>query len=64
MAEHYLRQLDLGWETYADLTGRKPATFKQYAGMPTVTAVPSPSFTCGARLRLRRLLGRRAGALL
>jgi len=48
MAEHYLRQLDLGWETYADLTGRKPATFKQYAGMPTVTAVPSPSFTCGA----------------
>ena len=48
MITHFVACLDQGWDTYADLTGREPQLFKQWNGMPTVTAVPSGDLTCGA----------------
>lgn len=48
MVTHFVECLDKGWETYADLTGRKPRMFKQLNGKPTVAAVPGGGLTCGA----------------
>lgn len=42
-----LNRLDTGWLVYAELTGRRPAPFKQLAGKPTITAVPVGNLTCG-----------------
>jgi hypothetical protein len=47
-ATHYVKHLDSGWETYAELTSRTPSTFKNHRGKPTVLAVPSARYTCGA----------------
>jgi hypothetical protein len=48
MITHFVSCLDKGWDTYAELTGRKPKLFKQWNGMPTVVAVPAGDLTCGA----------------
>ncbi len=48
MVTHFVNCLDRGWDTYAELTGRKPALFKQLNGKPTVAAVPGGGLTCGA----------------
>lgn len=48
MASHFVHCLDVGWRTYADLTGRLPRPFKQLDGKATVTAVPKGGLTCGA----------------
>lgn len=48
MVTHFVACLDKGWDTYANLTGRKPSPFKNLNGKPTVTAVPAGNLTCGA----------------
>jgi hypothetical protein len=47
MVTHFVNCLDRGWDTYAELTGRKPVLFKQLNGKPTVAAVPDGGLTCG-----------------
>jgi hypothetical protein len=44
----WVRALDDGWRLYADLTGRRPAPFKELQGKATIAAVPDFDFTCGA----------------
>jgi hypothetical protein len=44
----WVQQLDAGWTLYADLTGARPAAFKQLAGKATIAAVPDFDYTCGA----------------
>lgn len=43
----FLSRLDAGWKVYADLTGRSPGLFRQWEGLPTITAVPDGHVTCG-----------------
>ncbi len=44
----WVSRLDAGWQLYADLTGRKPAPFRQFEGKVTIAAVPAGDLTCGA----------------
>jgi hypothetical protein len=48
VVQRFVERLDGGWALYGDLTGRQPAPHKQWKGKPTIVAVPSPEFTCGA----------------
>lgn len=43
----FVNRLEMGWQLYEDLTGRKPRLFKQWHGKPTITAIPSARLTCG-----------------
>lgn len=44
----WVHRLDAGWALYAELTGAKPAPFKQINGRVTIAAVPDFDYTCGA----------------
>lgn len=44
----WVEHLDGGWALYADLTGARPALFKQLDGKATIAAVPDFDYTCGA----------------
>ncbi len=48
LIHRFVDRLDAGWLLYTDLTGLEPGLFKQLAGKPTITAVPSAGLTCGA----------------
>jgi hypothetical protein len=44
----WVQRLDEGWGLYASLTGAEPGRFKELEGKPTIAAVPSDEYTCGA----------------
>jgi hypothetical protein len=44
----WVKRLDEAWVLYASLTGAEPGRLKELKGKPTLAAVPSDEYTCGA----------------